>query len=369
MPIKLCFCTDGIFPESIGGMQRHSLLLINELSKYDIEIVVFHPHNKNLFQSKQNIKEIFVEPIDKNKTYLKECYYYSKRIYNQLQNYKDYIIYSQGLSVWYGIKKIKNIIVNPHGLEPYQAIGRKEKLYGIPFKIIFNKIFNKANFVVSLGGKLTGILKENISNKQTEIVIIPNGTNIPDCKRENKNSETLKVFFVGRFESNKGINILLQAAQELNNEGYTNIEYILGGKGSLFEELKNKYTSSNFIFKGFISDQDLNDYYKEADIFILPTLFEGMPTVVLEAMSYSLPVIVTNVGATAELVNHENGFLIEANNKEAIKDSLIKFTKLSTEEILKMQDNSFRKVKNLFTWEIIAKKHIELFKKITIKIY
>ncbi len=362
--IKLAFCTDGIFPEAVGGMQRHSRLLIEELSKFDIDITVFHPHDKELFSKYSDINEILIEPIDKDKTYLKECYKYSERIYKHLEKMPEHIIYSQGLSVWYKIKKLKNIIINPHGLEPYQAISKKDKLYGIPFKVIFNKIFNNSDYVVSLGGGLTKILQKNIKNKNTRIITLPNGTNIPNFKRQNAAFGTVKVFFVGRFESNKGIDLLLQVAQDLNKEGYNKIKYILAGKGPLYTELKEKYKAKNISFEGFISDEQLINFYKEADVFVLPTLFEGMPTVVLEAMSYGLPIIVSDVGATAELVNSENGFLIEKNNPEVLKKSLINFINLQTEEKLKMQKASFLKLKNNFTWDKIAEKHFNLFTEI-----
>ena len=76
--IKLAFCTDGVFPHSVGGMQRHSKLLIEALVKFDIEILVFHPHREMIFSSYHNVKEIYIEGINIEKNYLKECYYYSK---------------------------------------------------------------------------------------------------------------------------------------------------------------------------------------------------------------------------------------------------------------------------------------------------
>jgi glycosyltransferase involved in cell wall biosynthesis len=366
--IKLAFCTDGIFPYSVGGMQRHSRLLVEALATYNIDIIVFHPHQERLFEKFDNIREIYIQDIDKNKNYLQENYKYSKRIYEHLKNMPEHVVYSQGMSVWHKIKNLKNkIIINPHGLESYQAIGIKDRIIAVPFKIIFNRIFNRADFVVSLGGILTDILKKNITNYNTEIAVLPNGVNLPENKNiySPKNSD-LNLFFISRFAANKGIDILLEVAESLNSDGYTDIKYKLAGKGPLFETLKSKYKADNIDFLGFVSDEELSELYDESDAFVLPTLFEGMPTVVLEAMSHSLPIIVTNVGATAELVDLNNGFLIQKNSKSELKKAILNFIELTTEKKIKLSENSYNKIKDQFTWSTIAKKHIELFKNVEV---
>ena len=134
--MRLAFCTDGIFPEAVGGMQRHSKLLLEELAqKEGISIDVFHPHNKVIFPEHASIKEIFVKPTEEKRNYLKECYAYSKRIYSHLSSGNYDVIYSQGLSVWHKCEEFSDrLVVNPHGLEPFQAIGFKDKLIAIPFK-------------------------------------------------------------------------------------------------------------------------------------------------------------------------------------------------------------------------------------------
>jgi hypothetical protein len=67
---QLLFCTDGIFPHAVGGMQKHSLLLIEQLAKYsEWEIIVIHPHSQNVLDPKWNIKEIAI-PFDFNGFYI-----------------------------------------------------------------------------------------------------------------------------------------------------------------------------------------------------------------------------------------------------------------------------------------------------------
>ncbi len=116
---------------------------------------------------------------------------------------------------------------------------------------------------------------------------------------------------------------------------------------------------------GFVKDEDVETLYEQNDLFVLPTLFEGMPTVVLEAMSKKMPVIVTNVGATSSMVNEENGFLIERNSVSQLVEAIIKFNQLSNDEKQKMANSSYQKVANNFTWQEVARQHLNLFKSIT----
>lgn len=347
-------------------MQRHSRLLIEYLAKSNqIDLVVIHPHTEKLFAG-LNVKEEIIFPINKNNNYLFECYNYSKRVYEIILKYPEYIIYSQGLSVWYHFKKITSpIVINPHGLEPYQSLTIKEQIIAVPFKWTFNYLFKHATKVVSLGGKLTGILKSNMKD-HSKITVLPNAVLLPDSIIPKKfENQKLKLLFIARFAHNKGIHILLEAIKQLNNEGYIDkLEFNLGGKGPLFEYYSSNYKYSNVNYLGFVSDEQLVKEYETNDLFVFPTLFEGMPTVVLEAMSYGMPVIVSDVGATAELINSNNGFLINKNSVEELKTAIIRFYNLSIKDKQQLSSNVFNHVKNNYTWDTVAKKHIELFHEI-----
>jgi glycosyltransferase involved in cell wall biosynthesis len=362
--LKLIFCTDGIFPYQIGGMQRHSRLLIEYLAKSGkVDLVVLHPHPHAVFTADWGVTEITIAPISKEKKYLRECYLYSKRVYAILMQHPGHIIYSQGLSVWYGIKNIKApLIINPHGLESYQALTFKEKISGIPFIFIFNYLFAHATKVVSLGGKLTGILQSVIKDR-SKIVILPNAVEIPGSVTiKSYETEKTNLLFVARFAYNKGIHILMEAFKQLNDEGYADkLELYLGGKGPLFDQYVNQYKFKNAHYLGFVSDEQLAGLYHSCDLFVLPTLFEGMPTVVLEALSYGMPVIVSDVGATAELITDSNGYLITKNSTKALKDSILQFLHLNRLEKQQLSANALQHVKKKYTWSIITEKHLELF--------
>lgn len=356
------FCTDGIFPHSIGGMQRHSLLLLEEMVKYDrARFTVVHPHDKKVLTHLPGVEEIPLNrPMQGN--YLSYLYRYSKAVYKEIENHNPDVVYSQGLSVFYNISKIGHkTIVNPHGLEPFQAISSIDKLKSLPLKLMETWQFRNAAKVISLGGRLTKIL-QGVVHDRRNVVVIPNAINKATPPVRNFDHSPLKCLFVGRFASNKGIDVLMETISRINTEGYlSKYHFTLVGKGPLYDNITKNYALPNVTFTGFASDEDLFRLYRENDIFVFPTLFEGMPTVVLEAMMAGMPIIVSDTGATAELVDYRNGALLEAGNIRALKTALQQMYSITPEERKHLSENSIEKVLSKFTWDKVAEKHLELF--------
>lgn len=365
--IPVVFCTDGIFPYSVGGMQRHSRLLVEALAATEeLEITVLHPHlGEHIFKDLPHVTEVQLAPLPGKKHYFLELRDYSKLVLDELLLRPGQLIYSQGLSVWVGIDQVKDrLIVNPHGLEPFQVLGRKDQLKTWPYRYIFGRIFKKAAHVVSLGGSLTQILKR-VGNAD-RVVVLPNATHLVQMPEEQlikKKSTPLKFLFVGRFAYNKGIGVLLEAAKQLNGEGHQALfELHLAGKGPLFEEMRSRYPLANVHFHGFVSDADLDIAYLENHVFILPTLFEGMPTVVLEAMARAMPILVTDTGATRELVDAENGLILQKNDVQNLMQAMRTMIQMDHSQFGMLSAASLDRVQKRFTWEAVAEAHLRLFR-------
>ena len=369
--LPVVFVTDGIFPHSVGGMQKHSKLLVEALAKSNqLNLVVIHPHvGTKVFEENLHIVEHAIPAPKHSIQYIIDGYRYSQKVAFILKKYPNAIIYSQGFSVWSEISKFKNrLIVNPHGLEAYQTMSNTDYYKTTPFRLVFNYIFKRSAYVVSLGGKLTDIIKSCLS-KDNQVVVLPNATNITDFPNKDFNGNVTKVLFVGRFAFNKGIDVLIKCIQKINNENLGHkYKFCLVGKGPLYDHYKSLYTADNLTYYGFASDDDLDMLYKTSHVFVLPTLFEGMPTVVLEAMAKKMPIIVTDVGATLELVDKSNGIIIEKKSVESLFDALKMFHQLPESVKTNLAEASYKRVKDNFTWPVIAQKHIDLFNQIAKKI-
>ena len=144
--------------------------------------------------------------------------------------------------------------------------------------------------------------------------------------KNNISSNSIIITLLAGITGQKGHDTAVEAFSKIKNK-YSDIDIklVFAGKDFINGEIeilakKNEVTKDIF-FLGFCDPNQVRHILDTTDIFILPSMQEGLPTVVLEAMSYGLPVIATDVGGTSELIiNGKTGFLI----KPSDVDSLIK---------------------------------------------
>ncbi len=371
--MRIALCTDGIHPQALGGMQKHSRLLAEHLAKSNnVELIVLHPHAETVFDKALGIQEVCVAPIDPGKFYLRELWCYSDRVGEELERLSPDVILSQGFCVWKGIDRFRGkLIMHPHGLEMFQGLTWKERLLGAPFRWLVRHIARRSALVISLGGKLTGILQEQLKGSSCRVVVIPNAVELPEESATlpapgSERASPLVLLFVGRFAFNKGIDVLMEVAQRLVDEGHARmVRFDLVGDGPLFSSIKAAGVPENMRLLGRLDDAALAQCYADCDAFILPTRFEGMPTVVLEAMSQAKPVFVSDVGATAELVDMHNGYLLPPGNADELYNAILSFCERSPEARIKMGRYGQERVRELFSWPVVTKRFMRLFEGMT----
>jgi glycosyltransferase involved in cell wall biosynthesis len=133
---------------------------------------------------------------------------------------------------------------------------------------------------------------------------------------------------VGRLQREKG-HIYLLEAFDILRKTMSNIQLRIVGEGNLRDTFLNWIEEHNFKndieLPGVITHgPKLFEIYRKADIFILPSISEGTPKVILEAMANGLPVIATAVGGVPTIISHRvNGYLVPRQNKEAIAEGIL----------------------------------------------
>lgn len=149
-------------------------------------------------------------------------------------------------------------------------------------------------------------------------------------RHENKIEENDFVLtFVGRIVKDKGINELISVFEQLKQK-YTNIKLLLIGD---FEDELNpisrvtkKIIESDvtIIYKEF--QEDIRLYLAISDLFVLPSYREGLPNVLIEAGSYSVPLVATNINGCNEIIRHtENGVLVNKKDEISLYNEIEKF--------------------------------------------
>jgi glycosyltransferase involved in cell wall biosynthesis len=142
-------------------------------------------------------------------------------------------------------------------------------------------------------------------------------------------------------------------------------ELHLVGEGPLGDVLKNYATTlsmhDRIFWHGWCGKNELRQYYQQAICILNPSLYEGMPNVVLEAMACGLPAIASNVAGNKSVVRHdETGFLFNLQSPEQFRKAvaiILKDSNLSLQMGLRGRDW----VKRDFSWDKVAENYMRLF--------
>lgn len=206
-------------------------------------------------------------------------------------------------------------------------------------------------------------------NSNKNIVVISNGVDVDLFNRKVKNSkrnDKCTFLWVGRYEKLKGINILLKALREIIIV-YPDIELILVGHGNEKKSLKklsHDLGLDRFVkFMGRKKTSQLIQLYKSADIFVLPSLSEGQPIVLLEAFAAKLPVIATDVGDNAYIIkNNINGFIVTPGNYTDLKNTLLKTYRLyKRKKLYSLGKEGYKLVKQKYSWDLAAQRFFNVY--------
>ena len=134
--------------------------------------------------------------------------------------------------------------------------------------------------------------------------------------------------FVGELREKKGMTTLLSAYAQVNKRRPAALLIVgkirHGEDSQTFEEIRASIPESKIIVTGYISPNDLPAYYSLIDVFVHPSLHDGMPNAILEAMACEKCVIATPVGGTKELIeNGKNGMLVNVNDANALAEKIL----------------------------------------------
>lgn len=141
--------------------------------------------------------------------------------------------------------------------------------------------------------------------------------------------QTIRFVFAGWLVAEKGLRELVQACQSLVEAG-DRFEFTIVGGGTLRDELSARIEalglSHVITMTGWVEPKDVASYMENADVFVLPTYFEGFPNALIEAFAVGLPAIATSVGAIPDsLKDQRNGFLVPPRDATSLADAMRKY--------------------------------------------
>jgi len=356
------------FPPLGGGAANATYYLLKEFIKYPDLKIDLVTSSVNKFKIEKFSDNINIHYLDINKggnlhyqsipdllKYSFKAYHYSKKLTKEVKF--DLIHAFFGIPCGYIAMKLKlPYIVSLRGADvPFY----KKRFYWLDkliFKNLSKKIWKNSKSVIA---NSKGLAEEaKISSPKQEIGVIYNGVDteqffpLPEKKKTGK---LIELISVGRLAHEKGYDYLLKALVGLGD-----VKLTLVGSGPDERELKELATNLKVSvnFTGRLDKREIINKLQNSDIFILPSLQEGMSNAVLEAMACGLPIITTDTGGSEELIR-DNGYIVEKKNPSALKEAIEKY--LNDNKLIKEHGENSRKRAQEMSWESVAEEYYRLY--------
>jgi len=260
---------------------------------------------------------------------------------------------------------LSGLLIKKFQHKPYVVYGRGSDVY-LPWKfknLISKAILKNADAVIAL----TDDMKREIQKiYDRNVFVIPNGIDLEIFKNLSKEDlcsklemgEEKVIMFVGTLRPVKGVKYLIEAMKILIDKSKNSRLFIVGDgeERKYLENLVKELVLEKYVtFIGKVPNEKIPEYMTASDVFILPSLSEGFPVTVVEAMASGLPIIATDVRGLPEIIKDgENGFLVEPKNLEQIVDKVLLL--LEDDELREgISRNNKGKAKE-YSWEAVIEK-------------
>lgn len=299
-----------------------------------------------------------------------------------------------GKSLYYSLERSKidikkyNILHADAPLPAGDAIRRISRKYGIPFVVhghgldVFLEgsyknaqncskivetckcVYSEADAVVGVSHKVLEQIQKKVDIAEKAYVVY-NGV---DTERfypiKKEKSEQLTITSIGNLIPLKGHDYTLRAIKQLIDCGHTNIRFKLAGRGYLEDDLKKLASElgiSGYVeFIGYIPYDDIVKLLQSSDIFVLPSWYEALGCVYLEAMACGVPAVGCWGNGIDEIITDGiDGYIIEGKSSEQIADRLRQFIENNSSAAIGKRARLT--VENKFKWEDSANKLIEVY--------
>lgn len=368
------------YPPLGGGAGNATAYILREFSRMEnleVDLVTSsHDNDFHLERIGENVK-IHKLPIGKNGknlhyqsqkellVYARKAYVYAKKLTRENKydlSHSFFSIPCGFLSLLLKRRYKLPYIVSLRGADVPGYSERFTLIYGLLTPLI-RLIWKKADAVISNSRGLRELALQ--TNAKQEIDIIYNGIDTAEFFPGEAGKQAPVILCVSRLTPRKGINYLIEAMPKISKK-IPEVKLKIAGEGDAKNDLENQARNlklDNVEFVGRVAHKDLAKIYREASVFVLPSLNEGMSNTMLEALASGLPLVATDTGGTRELVeNGRNGFIVKMKDASDLAEKII--TILADSESQKQMAEVSRKKAEGLSWKNVAEKYKKLYEKI-----
>ncbi len=386
--MKILFVSRGVFPVPLrvgAGAEAHMYSLANAIAKLGHEVhYVANISGETGFHKNIILHETKTSKILASRSFyawafchvsgnIKSFREALKTIRNEARDFD--VIHSHGnlssLLLSY-VKRRAPIIYTVHDTPPYSCSYGSMKetvVHNASFSLVDLAAWRRTDHLIAVSKNLKmEMMKKGIPSGK--ISAVHNGVSARFLQENDEGSSRRFLqekygivnrfcLYVGRLDWRKGLDYLMRALRTAE------LRCVVVGDGPEREHLLALANVSELhdrvFFAGFVPQNDLKHFYVAADFFVLPSLAEGLPLVVLEALASGCPVIASNIAGIPEIVSDGyNGLIVPPRDTEILSKAMQKLTN-DSELRRKMSQSARHTVCENFTWESIARRVLKVY--------
>lgn len=232
------------------------------------------------------------------------------------------------------------------------------------FSRLSSLIWKRSQMVIANSSMLKALATRTSPDQQIEIIY--NGVDTNEFEPSAEKKDTFTIISTARLIYRKGLNYLISGVAEfIEKQPEANIQVLLAGDGNMKVELQQQVELLNMqhivSFLGRKNHNELTEIYASGDVFVLPSLSEGMSNSLLEAMASGLAIIATDTGGTSELITENIGYLVEKKDSQGIADALSSL--YDDRQDLENKKLYSRIAAEQMSWESVAEQYLLYYKR------
>lgn len=371
--MKIAYIGQKGIPATFGGVDFH----VEELSKrivqrgHKVYVYVRNWYTDRNLREYQGVKLIHTSTM---RTKHLDTFMHSltSSLHSIFQDYDIIHYHALGPTIFSWLPKFfrGKVVVTVHGLDWQRG------KWGSFAKAFLKFTERTATYIPDKTIVVSKAQKEYFESKYgRECIYIPNGVNIPQAKatsgivkeKYDLNGEDY-LLWMGRLTPEKRVDWLIKVFREIKTKMPTLRLVIAGGSSATDEYVRGLEKlvgdDERIIFTGYVAGQEKEELFSNALLFVLPSYLEGLPIALLEAMSYRLPCLASDIPPHKEVISEGvDGFLFQSNNFSNLVEKLKDLLR-SPNGRKYIGENAKRKVKREYNWDKVVRKTEEVYEEV-----
>lgn len=349
--LAVCFITSSLVNESFGGIQNFVLEFSQWLIKSSIEVVVvsnsFEAFAKSVFFDDNHgvteIKRGRFSLVKYTPSIIRSFIFTFVSFLEIVRRNKEFsfsIIHAQDVSISGFAGTIAHklfripLVTHAHGPSPYffDATPEATKLQRILAKCLAKVVIDNSNLLIATDTCTKNLFLSFIDEADIVCIPTPINTKAYSIKKETCIGRTLNagliLGFIGRLSPQKNLRILLNAFASVKKSLDEPIKLVIVGDGPekslLMREAERLKVNKEVVFTGAVTENNKIELLNSFDIFLLPSLYEGCPIALLEAMATGKAIITSDIPSIREILRHdEEAILANPYDVEELKRAIL----------------------------------------------